>query len=60
MSELLPLPQPKRDEEVPLERRSMWMKEEVSEAPWPWKRTRLAFVALLFATVGCRGACSAP
>lgn len=36
----------------------MWIKKEVSEAPRPWKCTLLAFVVLVFATVGCGDACS--
>lgn len=35
----------------------MWMKDEVSGAPWPWKQMKLASV---FVVVGCRGACTAP
>lgn len=35
----------------------MWMKEEVSGAPWPWKHTKLV---LVFVIAGCRDACSAP
>lgn len=56
--ELSLLPQPQRDgDEVALEGRSMWMKEEVSGAPWPWKSTKLV---LVFVIAGCRDACSAP
>lgn len=58
VSALSLVPQPQRGgDEVALEGRSMWMEEEVSGAPWPWKRTKLA---LVFVIVGCRDACSAP
>lgn len=57
VSELSLLPRPQRgDDEVALEGRSVRLEEEVSGAPRPWKRTRLA---LVFVIVGCRDACSA-